>query len=126
MILMMKRMKIIIMILNFDRLSIDWLKETISEDGTLYRLVTFNTEKKANDILQEEYTPVAYDESLDTYVQKAMDSASEIYSALHDAFDDDSEDFLSEIEKILTALEVAIRFTTKWKADKVNPEIDNT
>lgn len=111
---------------RFDRLNIDWLKETISEDGTLYRLVTYNTEKEANDILQKEYTSEAYDEYLDSYVEKAMSSAAEIYSALHDAFAEESEDFLSEIEKILSALEAAIRFTNRWKAAKVNPEIDNT
>ena len=111
---------------HFDRLSINWLKETISEDGTLYRLVTFNTEEEAIDILQEEYTSVAYDEYLNTYAQKAMNSASEMYSALHDAFSQESEDFLSEIEKILAALDEAIRFTTRWKAHKLNPDIDNT
>ncbi|MFR3727801.1 phospholipase D-like domain-containing protein [Lacrimispora sp.] len=110
----------------FDRLSIDWLKETISEGGTLYQLVTFNTEEKANDILQEEYASVAWDEYLDAYVEKAMNSASEIYSDLHNAFQDESEDFLAEIEKILSALEAASCFTTKWKVSKVNPEIDNT
>lgn len=110
----------------FDRLSIDWLKETISEGGTLYQLVTFNTEENANDILQEEYASVAWDEYLDAYVEKAMDSAAEIYSNLHNAFEEESEDFLAEIEKILSALEAAIRFTTKWKVAKVNPEIDNT
>jgi hypothetical protein len=35
-------------------------------------------------------------------------------------------DFLSEIEKILSALEAAIHFTNRWKAAKVNPAIDNT
>lgn len=110
----------------FDRLNIDWLKETISEDGTLYQLVTFNTEEKANNILQEEYASEAWDEYLDSYVEKAMNSASEIYSDLHNAFQDESEDFLAEIEKVLSALEVAIHFTTKWKVAKVNPEIDNT
>ncbi|ATW25431.1 phospholipase D-like domain-containing protein [Candidatus Formimonas warabiya] len=111
---------------HFDGLSIEWLKETISEDGTLYRLVAFDTENEANDILQREYASEAYDENLDTYVEKAMDSAAEIYSSLHDAFAEESEDFLSEIEKILSALEAAIHFTNRWKAAKVNPEIDNT
>jgi hypothetical protein len=110
----------------FDRLNIDWLKETISEGGTLHQLVTFNAEEKANDILQEEYSSVAWDEYLDAYVEKAMDSAAEIYSVLHNAFKEVSGDFLAEIEKILFALKLANCFTTKWKVSKVNPEIDNT
>lgn len=111
---------------RFDGLNIEWLKETISEDGTLYRLVAFDTENEANCILQREYALEAYDENLDIYVEKAMDSAAEIYSALHDGFAEESADFISEIEKILSALEAAIHFTNRWKAAKVNPEIDNT
>lgn len=111
---------------RFDGLGIEWLKETISEDGTLYRLVAFDTENEANDILQREYASEAYDENLDTYIEIAMDSAAEIYSSLHDAFAEESEDFLSEIEEILSALKAAIHFTNRWKAAKVNPEINNT
>lgn len=111
---------------RFDRLSIDWLKETISEDGALYRLAAFDAEQEANDILQTEYAFEAYDEYLDTYVEKAMNSVAEMYASLHDAFGEEADDFLGEIEKILAALEAAIRFTNEWKASKINPQIDNT
>lgn len=110
----------------FDSLSIDWLKETVSEGGTLYHLVAYNTDDTANDILQSEYTSEAYDENLEIYVEKAMNSTWEIYSSLHDAFDAEADDFLVEIEKILSSLETAMLFTDKWKAAKINPEIDNT
>ncbi len=110
----------------FDSLSIDWLKGIVSEDGTLYQLVDFDMEREANDILEEEHAFEAYDEDLDTYVEQSMDSAAEAYSTLHDAFGEESEDFLSEIQKILRALDEAIRFATRWKASKVNPQIDNT
>ena len=110
----------------FSQLSIEWLKEVVSEDGSLYNLVTFDGEEKANEILQEEYSAVAYDENLDMYVEKAMDESSEIYNSLHNSFSEEADDFLAEIEKILSALEQADTFTQKWKASKVNPEIDNT
>lgn len=110
----------------FDRLSIDWLKETISEDGELYRLVAFDAEQEANNILQTEYAFEAYEENLNTYVEKAMNSAAEMYSSLHITFEEEADDFLGEIEKILAALEVAIRFTNEWRASKINPQIDNT
>jgi hypothetical protein len=74
---------------RFDGLSIKWLKETISEDGTLYQLVAFDTENESLDILQRKYALEAYDENLETYVEKAMDSANEIYSSLHNAFDEE-------------------------------------
>ncbi|MGI6176335.1 MAG: hypothetical protein ACOYJC_09335 [Christensenellales bacterium] len=86
----------------------------------------YTCEEKANNILQEEYASVAWDEYLDAYGEKAMDSAAELYLDLHNDFQDESEDFLTEIEKILSALETASCFTTKWKVSKVNPEIDNT
>lgn len=111
---------------DFEQLSIDWLKEVISEDGSLYQLVAFDGEEKANEILQEEYSAVAYDEDLDMYVEMAMNESSEIYSSLHDSFSEEADDFLTEIERILSALQRADTFTTKWKADKVNPAIDNT
>lgn len=111
---------------RFDRLSIDWLKEIISEDGSLYRLVAFDGERETNHILQTEYAFEAYDEYLDTCVESAMSSVAEMHSSLHDSFAEEADDFLGEIEKILSALEAAIRFTNEWKASKINPQIDNT
>ena len=111
---------------RFDRLSIDWLKEIISEEGWLYRLVAFDGEGETNHILQTEYAFEAYDEYLDTYVESAMSSVAEMYSSLHDSFAEEADDFLGEIEKILSALEAAIQFTNKWRASKINPLIDNT
>lgn len=111
---------------SFECISIEWLQSVISEDGSLYDLVTFNTEQKANDILQEEYAFDAYEENLDMYAEKALDTATEIYSSLHSDFSEEADDFLAEIEKILTCLEKALQFTSKWKASKINPEIDNT
>ena len=110
---------------RFDSLNIDWLQEIISENGSLYNLVTFDKYKTANQIL-EENTLDAYDECLDYYAQHAVDTSAAIFSMLQDNFRIDEDDFLAEIEKILSALEVAISFTDKWKAAKVNPEIDNT
>ena len=110
----------------FDRLSIEWLKEVISEDGTLYQLVAFDVEAQANYILERDYSSEAWDESLDFYVEKAINRAEDQFSILHAAFSEEADDFLAEIEKILTALEATINFTDKWKAEKINPEIDNT
>ena len=114
------------LIKHFSQLSIEWIKEVVSEDGSLYNLVIFDGEEKANEILQEEYSAVAYDENLDMYVEKALDESSEIYTSLHNSFSEEADDFLTGIEKILFALEQADIFTQKWKTSKVNSEIDNT
>lgn len=111
---------------DFNSLSIDWLKDLISEDGTLYQLVAFDEEGEANTILQEDFSAEAYDEHLDEYTERSMNMAAEKYAMLRDDFCNDADDFLSEIEKILSALSSAICFTDEWKASKVNPEIDNT
>ena len=111
---------------QFDAISIDWLKEVISEDSTLYQLVTFDADHEANEILERDYTSEAYDENLDLYAGKAVNRAAEMFSSLHDAFSEEADEFLVEIEKILSALSAAIHFTDQWKAVKVNPDIDNT
>lgn len=111
---------------RFSTLSIDWLKEVISEDGSLYCLVDFDAERTTNEILQEDYAFGAYDEDLDVYTEIAMNRAAEMYSSLHDAFSEEADDFLGEMEKILSALEAAMRFAEEWRASRINPEIDNT
>lgn len=60
------------------------------------------------------------------YAEDAVNSAMETYSCLHGDFSEEADTFLSEIEKILSQLNKALRFAEKWKAAKVNPEIDNT
>lgn len=111
---------------SFECIRVKWLQEVISEGGSLYDLVTFNTDKKANDILQEEYAFDANEENLNFYAEKSLNIAMEIYSSLHNKFSEEADDFLAEIEKILTCLEKSLQFTAKWKAAKINPEIDNT
>lgn len=111
---------------HFNALNIDWLKEVISEDGSLYQLATFDQDLEVNDILQNDYYHVAYDEYLDTYAEKAVDIAAERFSALHYNFSEESDDFLAEFEKILFALDSALVFISKWKSSKINSEIDNT
>ena len=111
---------------RFDALDIAWLKEVISEDGSLYQLVAFDADHEANEILEQDYTSEAYDENLDFYAGEAVNRAAWMYSSLHDAFSNEADDFLSEIERILSTLSAAIHFTDQWIAAKVNPDIDNT
>ena len=85
-------------------------EEVISEDGSLYCLVDFDAERTTNEMLQEDYAFEAYDEDLDVYTEIAMNRAAEMYSSLHDAFSEEADDFLGEMEKILSALEAAMRF----------------
>lgn len=107
-------------------LNIDWMKEVISEGGSLYNLVDFNEGQEALRILENEYSSEAYDEHLYYYAEKAVNSAAEIFYSLHNAFSEEADEFLTEVERILFTLDEAIRFTNTWKSVKVNPELDNT
>lgn len=78
---------------SFNQLRIEWLQEIISEDGTLYRLVAFDSEKIANYIIQTEYAFEADEENLNACVNKAMDRVTEIHSLLYNEFEKDSEVF---------------------------------
>ena len=55
-----------------------------------------------------------------------MNETQEIYMALYNNFFDQGEEFLEEMQAILNALEKALDFSEKWKASKINLEIDNT
>lgn len=112
---------------RFEEIDTDWLMETISEDGTLYCLVDYDYDAVTTRIWEEDYSADAFSEELvDPYMEKVVQDAAEIYESLHDAFQEEADLFLEQIEKILSALQFALDFTEQWKADKINPEIDNT
>lgn len=112
---------------RFEEIDTDWLMETISEDGTLYCLVDYDYDAVTTRIWEEDYSADAFSEELvDPYMEKVVQDAAEIYESLHDAFQEEADLFLEQIEKILSALQIALDFTEQWKADKINPEIDNT
>ncbi|MGI6635775.1 MAG: phospholipase D-like domain-containing protein [Christensenellales bacterium] len=111
---------------SFSTIKIEWLKEVISEGGALYDLLAYDVTNEANKILQNEYYAEAYDEHLESYVELSLDEAAERYDALHDAFSWVADSFIEEIQRILSALDAAICFTSKWKAKWINPEVDNT
>ena len=110
---------------RFNMLSIDWLKEVISEGGSLYELASYNAESLAN-LYLEEHSAEAYDEYLDIYADQAVNIAEETFGLLRDSFAEEADTFLEEFEKLLSALQAALHFTNVWKASKVNPEINNT
>lgn len=112
---------------QFEEIDIGFLTDTLSEGGNLYRLVAYDYQSICDDIWQKKYSSEAFSEELvDHYMQKAVDEATEIYSALHDSFQEDADIFIAELEKILSVLQRALSFTEKWKPAKINPEIDNT
>ena len=49
-----------------------------------------------------------------------------MYDDVHRAFFDQGDEFHEEMKYILKALEKAMDFTERWKASRINPDIDNT
>lgn len=109
---------------EFENIDIKSLMETVEEGGTLYRLVAYDSDQISSDILQEKIDAV--DEDLEIYAEDAADQAAKFYDFLRDDFLEESDSFLEEIEKIISALNSANRFVEKWKNTKINPAIDNT
>ena len=109
---------------KFENIDIKSLMKTIEEGGTLYRLVAYDGDQTASDILQEEIDAV--DEALEMYAEDAADQAAQFYDFLRNDFLEESDSFLEEIEKIISALDSANLFVEKWKNTKINPVIDNT
>jgi len=62
----------------------------------------------------------------DYYSEKALQEVSEMYDDVHRTFFDQGDEFLEGMDYILKALKVAIDFTERWKASRINPDIDNT
>ena len=102
------------------------MEEVVSEDGDLYNLASFDSNAEIDEIMQSDYSQCAFDDQLDYYTQKAMDRVQAMYEDLHDTFFNQGDKFLNEMQAILRALEKAMSFSKKWKASKINPEIDNT
>ena len=59
------------------------------------------------------------------YADEVIVLSKGVQDYLHDTFFDQGDDFLNEMQAILRALEKAMSFSKKWKASKINPEIDN-
>lgn len=111
---------------EFESLDIEGLKETVSEDGALYNLATFDGHDKFDEIMQSKYAYLAIDDMTDYYSEKALQEVSEMYDDVHRTFFDQGDEFLEGMDYILKALKVAIDFTERWKASRINPDIDNT
>ena len=110
----------------FSRLSIEWLKEMVSEGSSLYDLVTFDPESEVHSIIQKEFAFEAYDEYLDDYIERAMNDASEQYYTLQENFREEADSFIEEIESVIDVLGKTMQFVSEWQSQKLNPNIDNT
>lgn len=108
----------------YKTISISWMEDFTTTDSELYEFIVFDEEDYANDILQDD--PEAFDENLNDCAERAMSSAHDQYTDMHNAIENDVIFLRDQIEKVVQFLdrvhERTVQYANKWIAEKV----DNT
>lgn len=100
--------------------------EDVSCNEEVYELACFDSSERANQIIQDEYSAEAYDEYLEAYVQKAMDSVHEEFQDLCQKAKDELDDMLKIIDDYLDLSKKALDEFEELEFRKINDDIDNT
>ncbi len=100
--------------------------ENVTYNEEVYKLARFDSSEKANQIIQEEYSAVAYDEYLKDYVQRAMDIVHAEFQELCEEAKDSLEDMLRIIDEYLDSSKSALDVFEGLEFRKINKDVDNT
>lgn len=100
--------------------------EKISSNKEVYELACFDSSRRANQIIQEEYIAEAYDEYLEGYIQKAMHIVHEVFQDLCQEAKDSLDDMLKILDDYLDSSKKAIEEFEGLEFRKINGIIDNT
>lgn len=100
--------------------------EDLSSNEEVCELACFDFSERANQIIQDEYSAEAYDEYLEGYVQKAMDSANEEFKDLCQDAKDELDDMLKIIDDYLDLSKKGLEEFEELEFRKINDDIDNT
>ena len=108
----------------YETISISWMEEFTITDSDLYEFVVFDDEDYTFDLIQNDAE--AYDENLDTCVERAMSTAHERYEEMRSSIENDVVFLRDQIEKVVQFLDRVhgrtLDYANKWIAQKV----DNT
>lgn len=96
----------------------------ISEE--VYELAGFDFSKRANDIIEVEYSAEAYDEYLDSYFREAMDRVYEEFQDLCQEVKDDLNRAIEIIDEYLDLSKKALNKFEELEFRKTSENIDNT
>lgn len=100
--------------------------EEIAYDEFITELANFDSGTRANDILSEEYSAEAYDEYLEGYIQKSMDTVNEEFKELCWECKDSLDILIRVIDDQLANVRDAIEEFKSLEYRKICGEIDNT
>ena len=89
-------------------------------------MACFDSSRRANQIIQEEYIAEAYDEYLEGYIQKAMHIVHEVFQDLCQEAKDSLDDMLKILDDYLDSSKKAIEEFEGLEFRKINGIIDNT
>ncbi len=92
----------------------------------IYELARFDSSERANEIIQEEYSAVAYDEYLEYYIQKSMDIVHVEFQELCEDAKETLEDMLGIIDEYLDTSKNALEVFEGVEYRKISLDIDNT
>lgn len=100
--------------------------EDVSCNEEVYELAYFDSSARANQIIQHEYSAEAYDEYLEGYVQKAMDSVQGEFQDLCLQAKYQLDDMLKIIDDYLDLSKKTLDEFEELEFRKINDHIDNT
>lgn len=100
--------------------------EDISCNEEVHELAHFDSSERANQIIQEEYSAEAYDEYLEGYIQKAMDTVFEEFQDLCQESKDSLDDMIKVIDSFLSLSKKALDVFEELEFRKISEDIDNT
>ncbi|MCR1900052.1 6-phosphogluconolactonase [Irregularibacter muris] len=100
--------------------------EDLSSNEEVYELACFDSSERANQKIQDKYSVEAYDEYLEGYVQKAMDSVHEAFQDLCQEAKGSLDEMLKILDDYLDSSKIALEKFEELEFRKVNENIDNT
>jgi len=100
--------------------------EDVSYNEEIYELASFDSSERGNQIIESEYSAEAYDEYLESYVQRAMDSVHEEFQDLCQEVKDELDDMIKIIGDYLDLSKKALDEFEELEFRKINDDIDNT
>lgn len=108
----------------YETISIRWMEEFTITDSDLYEFVVFDEEDYSFDLIQNDAD--AYDENLDTYVERAMSTTHDRYEEMRLNIENNVVFLRDQIEKVVQFLDRVhgrtLDYANKWVAQNV----DNT
>ena len=105
-------------------ISISWMEDFTITDSELYEFVVFDEEDYSLDLIQNDAE--AYDENLDTCVERAMSTAHERYEEMRSNIENDVVFLRDQIEKVVQFLDRVHGRTLDYANRCIAQKVDNT